>query len=82
MAGLLARIGRGTFRHRWATLLAWLMILIVVASISVIVSKPESTQSLSRVPSRSRRWTCSSSASPPPRAPLRRWSSPPRRARP
>ena len=44
MAGLLARIGRGTFRHRWATLLAWLMILIAVASISVIVSKPESTQ--------------------------------------
>ena len=44
MAGLLAKIGRGTFRHRWATLLAWLMILIAVASISVIVSKPESTQ--------------------------------------
>ena len=44
MAGLLARIGRTTFRHRWATLLAWLMILVAVASISVLVSKPESTQ--------------------------------------
>ena len=44
MAELLAKIGRGTYRHRWATLLAWLMILIVVASISVAFSKPESTQ--------------------------------------
>ena len=44
MAGLLAKIGRGTYRHRWATLLAWLMILVAVASISVAVSKPESTQ--------------------------------------
>ena len=44
MADLLEKIGRGTYRHRWATLLAWLMILIAVASISVAFSKPESTQ--------------------------------------
>ncbi len=44
MAGLLARIGRSTYRHRWATLLAWLMILIAVTSLSVVFSKPESTQ--------------------------------------
>ncbi len=44
MGGLLARIGRGTYRHRWVTLLAWLMILIAVTSLSVAFSKPESTQ--------------------------------------
>jgi uncharacterized membrane protein YdfJ with MMPL/SSD domain len=44
MAGLLARIGRSTYRHRWVTLLAWLLILIAVASLSVAFSKPESTQ--------------------------------------
>ncbi len=44
MGGLLAKIGRSTFRHRWVTLLAWLIILIAVASVSVAFSKPESTQ--------------------------------------
>jgi len=44
MAGLLARIGRSTYRHRWATLLAWLFVLVAVTSLSVAFSKPESTQ--------------------------------------
>lgn len=44
MADLLARIGRGTYRHRWATLLAWLGILVALVSLSVVFSKPESTQ--------------------------------------
>ncbi len=44
MAGLLARIGRTTYRHRWATLLGWLMILVAVTALSLVVSKPESNQ--------------------------------------
>ncbi len=44
MAELLSRIGRSTYRHRWVTLLVWLGILVVVAALSVALSKPESTQ--------------------------------------
>lgn len=44
MAGLLAKIGRSTYRHRWATLLGWLMILVAVTALSLAVSKPESNQ--------------------------------------
>jgi len=82
MAGLLAKIGRGTFRHRWATLLAWLMILIAVASISVIVSKPESTQFTVPGTQSQQAMDLLEQRFPPPRAPPRKWSSPPRRGRP
>ena len=44
MGGLLARIGRGTYRHRWLTLITWLLILVAVTALSVAFSKPESTQ--------------------------------------
>jgi len=44
MGGLLAKIGGGTYRHRWLTLIAWLLVLIAVTSLSVAFSKPESTQ--------------------------------------
>ena len=44
MGGFLARIGRGTYRHRWLTLIVWLLILVAVTSLSVAFSKPESTQ--------------------------------------
>ena len=43
MASLLSRIGRFSYRHRRAVLLAWVLILVGMSILSSAISKPEST---------------------------------------